>query len=101
LEDLHSAESKGKWWLVGAAWGGNPLLDRREALLQKQDSVVGDINDNALVKLARKQGMNTDVRRRIFVALMSSDVRPFPIHALSWLTSPFRIMSMLVNDYHS
>jgi len=28
---------------------------------------------NALVKLARKQGMNTDVRRSIFVVLMSSD----------------------------
>lgn len=78
LEDLHSADKKGKWWLVGAAWGGDPLVDAR----QKQQAVAApsaalvlhnDEND-ALVKLARKQGMNTDVRRSIFVVLMSSDV---------------------------
>lgn len=30
--------------------------------------------DNTLLKLAKKQGMNTDVRRGVFVVLMSSDV---------------------------
>lgn len=29
----------------------------------------------SLLKLAKKQGMNTDIRRSIFVALMSADVR--------------------------
>lgn len=77
LEDLHTAESKGKWWLVGAGWGGDPLMDRQEAskIQEKNDSV--DNSDNALLKLARKQGMNTDIRRSIFVVLMSSDVRMF------------------------
>jgi nucleolar MIF4G domain-containing protein 1 len=72
LEDLHSAESKGKWWLVGAAWGGDPLLDRPEGTkpAEKEDN-----GNNHLLKLARKQGMNTDIRRGIFVVLMSSDVR--------------------------
>jgi len=28
-----------------------------------------------LMKLARKQGMNTEIRRAVFVVLMSSDVR--------------------------
>lgn len=32
---------------------------------------------SALFKLAKKQGMNTDVRRSIFVVLMSSDVSPY------------------------
>lgn len=76
LNDLRSAETKGKWWLVGAAWGGDPLVDQHRDTAAKQNEVnAEDINDTVLVKLARKQGMNTDVRRSIFVVLMSSDVR--------------------------
>ena len=73
LEDLHSAESKGKWWLVGAAWGGDPLVDRQDEIQQSSKKV--DTADNILLKLAKKQGMNTDIRRSIFVVLMSSEVR--------------------------
>ncbi|KAF5382190.1 hypothetical protein D9615_004440 [Tricholomella constricta] len=70
LEDLHSAGTKGKWWLVGAAWGGDPLVDRQ---LEKR-AIKPEIADPGnLGKLARKQGMNTDIRRSIFVVLMSSD----------------------------
>ena len=72
LEDLHSAETKGKWWLVGAAWGGDPLVDRQDEIQQSSKKV--DTADNILLKLAKKQGMNTDIRRSIFVVLMSSDV---------------------------
>ncbi|KAG5646977.1 hypothetical protein DXG03_001700 [Asterophora parasitica] len=72
LEDLHSAGTKGKWWLVGAAWGGDPLVDRQAEVkaikLAETSDPAGD-----LAKLARKQGMNTDIRRSIFVVLMSSD----------------------------
>jgi nucleolar MIF4G domain-containing protein 1 len=80
LQDLHSAESKGKWWLVGAAWAGDPLVDRQDeasktAASEEPTTDIGNIN---LLKLARKQGMNTDIRRSIFVVLMSSDV------SLSW-----------------
>lgn len=77
LEDLHSAGSKGKWWLVGAAWGGDPLLDRqREATSSLAPKAIGqeEAATNALVRLARKHGMNTDIRRSVFVVLMSSDV---------------------------
>ncbi|KAH7930221.1 ARM repeat-containing protein [Leucogyrophana mollusca] len=74
LEDLRSAESKGKWWLVGAAWGGDPLLDQhQDAQKTGEAQVVEDGGTDALVKLSRKQGMNTDIRRSIFVVLMSSD----------------------------
>ena len=76
LGDLHSAETKGKWWLVGAAWGGDPLVDQQRDTSAKQNEVDAvNINNTALVKLARKQGMNTDIRRSVFVVLMSSDVR--------------------------
>ena len=81
LQDLHSAETKGKWWLVGAAWGGDPLLDRQGAQPTNHESSTranqdsGVMANNALLKLAKKQGMNTDIRRSVFVVLMSSEVR--------------------------
>ena len=73
LADLHSAETRGKWWLVGAAWGGDPLVDRQQDKddTSKQQPIS---SSNALLKLAKKQGMNTDIRRSVFVVLMSSDV---------------------------
>ncbi|EJD06611.1 uncharacterized protein FOMMEDRAFT_165363 [Fomitiporia mediterranea MF3/22] len=73
LDDLRQADSKGKWWLVGAAWGGDPLVDHQASLDHSSDKTVPAEADNMLLKLARKQGMNTDVRRSIFVVLMSSD----------------------------
>ena len=36
LDDLGSAESKGKWWLVGAGWGGNPLVEARYSMADMQ-----------------------------------------------------------------
>ena len=75
LEDLHSAESKGKWWLVGAAWGGDPLVDRQQDASATDSSTKKvESTENVLQKLAKKQGMNTDIRRSIFVVLMSSEV---------------------------
>ncbi|KAJ6508008.1 hypothetical protein C8R47DRAFT_1036862 [Mycena vitilis] len=75
LQDLHSAESKGKWWLVGAAWGGDPLVDRQDEAPKSlgREEPAADTGNSVLIKLARKQGMNTDIRRSIFVVLMSSD----------------------------
>ncbi|KAF8969183.1 hypothetical protein BDZ97DRAFT_1754792 [Flammula alnicola] len=78
LEDLHSAETKGKWWLVGAAWSGDPLVDKQVEFTKstgasnaEQDTKPNESAD--LIKLARSQGMNTEIRRGIFVVLMSSD----------------------------
>ena len=73
LDDLHSAESKGKWWLVGAAWSGDPLVEHQEDVQEIQKKT--ESAENVLLKLAKKQGMNTDIRRSIFVVLMSSEVR--------------------------
>jgi nucleolar MIF4G domain-containing protein 1 len=78
LADLRSSTTKGKWWLVGAAWSGNPLVDKQaeiaatSASAEREASASG--KEAQLLKLAKKQGMNTDVRRRIFVALMSGEV---------------------------
>ena len=76
LEDLRSADTKGRWWLVGAAWGGDPLVEHQQASQNQTEGVsTPDApSENVLLKLAKKQGMNTDIRRSIFVVLMSSDV---------------------------
>ncbi|WVQ76970.1 hypothetical protein IAR50_006649 [Cryptococcus sp. DSM 104548] len=84
LSDLTSADKKGKWWLVGAGWSGNPLVDLEQQREQEykgdkkgKKSVKGQEvekdSEAALVELARKQGMNTDVRRGVFVVLMTSE----------------------------
>ncbi|KAL5503947.1 SGD1 [Sanghuangporus vaninii] len=69
LSDLRQADSKGKWWLVGAAWGGDPLVEQQNSAAESTTISA----ENVLLMLAKKQGMNTDVRRSIFVVLMSSD----------------------------
>ena len=79
LDDLRSAETKGNWWLVGAAWGGDPLVEHQQDAQSQSAAAARPAADapseNALLKLAKKQGMNTEIRRSIFVVLMSSDVR--------------------------
>ncbi|KAJ2066361.1 suppressor of glycerol defect, partial [Coemansia sp. S2] len=80
LQDIHEVETKGKWWLVGASWVGNQYdpenegssVGAREALRKMQDE-TGNSEMERLLKLAREQHMNTDVRRSIFITLLSSD----------------------------
>ena len=84
LEDLRSADTKGKWWLVGAAWGGDPLVEHQQESQNHADSASAPDapSENVLLKLAKKQGMNTDIRRSIFVVLMSSEVG---FRLVSWM----------------
>lgn len=73
LKDLREADKKGKWWITGAAWVGRQVGDdapRRELAEDREGTPSATA---ALLDLARKVGMNTDVRRNIFVALMSSE----------------------------
>ncbi|KAG8729656.1 suppressor of glycerol defect, partial [Ceratobasidium sp. 423] len=78
LEDLHSSSKRGKWWLVGSAWGGNPLVENQNAKAAqssktKEKSTSAAQVTEQLMQLARQHGMNTEVRRNIFVVLVSSD----------------------------
>ena len=73
LADIRSSSSKGKWWIVGAAWGGDPLVDAQQNGRLK----VEVASDATLTKLARAQGMNTDIRKGVFIVLMSSEVPSF------------------------
>ncbi|KAI9483724.1 MAG: hypothetical protein EXX96DRAFT_152735 [Benjaminiella poitrasii] len=75
LDDIHNVETKGKWWLVGASWKDNLIGTESKYNTSKmpEDLKKDQTLQEALLKLARKQGMNTDVRRTIFVTIMSSE----------------------------
>ncbi|KAJ2125481.1 suppressor of glycerol defect [Coemansia sp. RSA 720] len=75
LQDIRDVETKGKWWLVGASWVGNQYTGENDgptsALQKMQESDNGEME--RLLKMAREQHMNTDIRRSIFITLLSSD----------------------------
>ncbi|ORX97413.1 hypothetical protein K493DRAFT_350072 [Basidiobolus meristosporus CBS 931.73] len=68
LDDIHSIHTKGKWWLVGSSWAGHG-----EELAEAAKKIQKDEANEKLLELARKQNMNTDVRRSVFIILMTSD----------------------------
>lgn len=63
LDDIRNADTRGKWWLVGGTWAP-------ESTMTKAKETKGS---NAMDTLAKEQRMNTDVRKAIFGALISSD----------------------------
>lgn len=77
LQDFLQAETHGRWWRAGASWGGR--TKRSENISEiKTASGVSTVSDGSqsderkLMKLATKLGMNTDVRKSIFLIVMSS-----------------------------
>ncbi|EEH50390.2 uncharacterized protein PADG_06469 [Paracoccidioides brasiliensis Pb18] len=91
--DIHRADKRGKWWLVGASWrddAANQHNGQRDTTVagaadahahaHAVTALADTLNDNDgiggkevdLLQLARAHGMNTDVRRSIFVAIMSA-----------------------------
>ena len=74
LADIRDKEKKGKWWLVGASYkdAPEPLNPIKAAESIKQGEDAFDDPTVSLPILARAHRMNTDIRRAIFVTLMSS-----------------------------
>lgn len=73
LDDIRNIEKKGKWWLVGSAWkgsDGNVEESNYNAVALKD---VLDHSEPNWLELARLQRMNTDIRRAIFISIMSAD----------------------------
>jgi nucleolar MIF4G domain-containing protein 1 len=78
LTDIRDTEKKGKWWLVGASWR-NDTTDtaptRNEEITADEFDGLGEQEEGGevdLFQLAREQRMNTDVRRAIFITIMSA-----------------------------
>jgi nucleolar MIF4G domain-containing protein 1 len=78
LNDILNAETKGRWWKVGASWVGNqyrfsdnPQKDKLEMPNTAADSAVErEGEDEYLLKIATKLRMNTDRKRAIFCIIM-------------------------------
>jgi nucleolar MIF4G domain-containing protein 1 len=79
LKDIKDTGKKGKWWMVGASWR-NDTVDAA-AVEEHRDSIPQEANtlgaedttgELDLVQLAREHRMNTDVRRAIFISIMSA-----------------------------
>ncbi|KAG8573426.1 hypothetical protein GDO81_012402 [Engystomops pustulosus] len=70
LQNILEAEKVGRWWIVGSSWSGAPMIGQssEKALPQAMGKVSAKIMD-----LARKQRMNTDIRRNIFCIIMTSE----------------------------
>ncbi|KAI0579206.1 MIF4G multi-domain protein [Pyrenophora tritici-repentis] len=77
LKDIKDTEKRGKWWLVGASWRnepGNeePEEEKQAARTTAQIDNEDDDSEVDLVQLAREHRMNTDIRRAIFISIMSA-----------------------------
>ena len=75
LDDINNVATRGKWWLVGSAWKGHNQ-DQLNSKKDVDELAMNDILDNAepnWMELAKSQRMNTDIRRAIFVSIMSAN----------------------------
>lgn len=83
LADIRDSDTKGKWWLVGASYKDPAKMAANGSSSTKATSLSASADPDAgyesetpgsvnLQKLARAQGMNTDVRRAVFVSLLSA-----------------------------
>lgn len=66
LEELLSTELKGRWWIVGSA-----LSESHDNTSEGMSSA--QMKNSKLLELARKQRMNTDVRKNVFLIMMTSE----------------------------
>lgn len=79
LKDIQDLDKRGKWWLIGASWtgkhadGDEPDGSRtNHEALKAPPNKSREIETSDIYQLAREQRMNTDIRRAIFIALMSA-----------------------------
>lgn len=81
LKDVLEAETRGRWWRVGASWAGNQYKYQESDTEEDQGSDKGAKAktesplfeaDEKLLKLAAKYRMNTDIRRSIFCIIMGA-----------------------------
>lgn len=66
---LLPADEQGKWWIVGSAWSGNLLPDKKS----EETSENKPVYSKKILELAKAQRMNTDVRKNIFCILMTAE----------------------------
>ena len=76
LKDIMESDRQGKWWLIGAGWSGNSAVESSKSTTGQPSNrmvpAVEDAGTSDLIQLAKEQRMNTDIRRAIFVTIMSA-----------------------------
>lgn len=77
LHDIRNAEKSGKWWLVGASWRGEEVDQSKSAHSKGSEQLDfggsdDDYESTNLLQLAKEQRMNTEIRRAIFISIMSA-----------------------------
>lgn len=71
--ELLTADKRGRWWVVGSAWAGQgPVASSSSVQVESTTSDEPEYSA-ALLEMARKQRMNTELRRNIFCILMSAE----------------------------
>ncbi|XP_066544160.1 nucleolar MIF4G domain-containing protein 1 [Amia ocellicauda] len=71
LDNLLAADQVGRWWIVGSSWAGAPMI--HSSTSKTLPSQPGGQFSSKVLDLARKQRMNTDIRRNIFCVLMTCE----------------------------
>ncbi|EPX71448.1 eIF4 binding protein [Schizosaccharomyces octosporus yFS286] len=78
MQDIEQVETKGRWWLVGASWKSDPLVENNIASSSSKITEEKKRNEellahSRLLQTAKKLRLNTGVRTSIFVALMGAE----------------------------
>ncbi|KAJ1981267.1 suppressor of glycerol defect [Dimargaris verticillata] len=83
LQDIRDVDTRGKWWLVGSSWTGhgnftgtgqdNSQGGPAATTGSAGTPAAGDRWSKQLLAMARRLKLNTDIRRSIFMALMTSE----------------------------
>lgn len=72
--DIISTENKGRYWMVGSAFQiPSEINQNMEKAKERVVKSLTDTFSNEILKLAKQQRMNTDVRKSIFCILLSSE----------------------------
>ena len=68
FNDLVNADTQGRWWIVGSSWGGTPMLKCKN----EENNVEINVSSK-MIKRAKSLRMNTEIRKKIFYAIMCAD----------------------------
>ncbi|KAJ9097894.1 hypothetical protein QFC19_006571 [Naganishia cerealis] len=71
ISDIRNIDTVGKWWLVGSAWKGSNQEEKED--FKVNEPVDMDLSEPNWLELAKAQRMNTDVRRAVFISIMSAE----------------------------
>lgn len=74
-----SADTRGRWWIVGSAWNVDSNSDLKKNL-ETNTFKNADCFDQKILNMAKKQRMNTDTRRNIFCILMTAEVSNYFVY---------------------